>query len=156
MEEPQAPPLSASRLLPARGLGVRDQGGVGVLITAAVFAVIAAAIHLYIFVLESLRWTEPATMAIFKVSTPQEAAATQAMAYNQGFYNLFLAVGAVLGVVLLSAGSRVAGLTLMSFASASMFLAALVLILSDRSMARPALIQGGPALVCLAFTLLGA
>ncbi|GAA3292670.1 DUF1304 domain-containing protein [Arthrobacter citreus] len=126
------------------------------LITAAVFAVIAAAVHLYIFVLESLRWTEPATMAVFRVSTPQEAASTQALAYNQGFYNLFLAVGVLLGVVLLTAGSRVAGLTLMSFASASMVLAALVLAASNRSMIRPALIQGGPPAVCLAFTLLGA
>lgn len=126
------------------------------LITAAVFAVIAAAIHLYIFVLESLRWTAPATMAIFRVSTPQEAASTQTLAYNQGFYNLFLAVGILLGVVLLGAGSRVAGLTLMSFSSASMLLAALVLVVSNRNMIRPALIQGGPPAVCLAFTLLGA
>ncbi|WP_342023328.1 DUF1304 domain-containing protein [Arthrobacter citreus] len=126
------------------------------LITAAVFAVIAASVHLYIFILESLRWTEPATMAVFRVSTPQEAASTQALAYNQGFYNLFLAVGVLLGVVLLTAGSRVAGLTLMSFASASMVLAALVLAASNRSMIRPALIQGGPPAVCLAFTLLGA
>ena len=126
------------------------------LITAAVFAVIAASVHLYIFILESLRWTEPATMAVFRVSTPQEAASTQALAYNQGFYNLFLAVGVLLGVVLLTAGSRVAGLTLMSFASASMVLAALVLAASNRSMSRPALIQGGPPAVCLAFTLLGA
>ena len=126
------------------------------LITAAVFAVIAASVHLYIFILESLRWTEPATMAVFRVSTPQEAASTQALAYNQGFYNLFLAVGVLLGVVLLTAGSRVAGLTLMSFASASMVLAALVLAASNRSMIRPALMQGAPPAVCLAFTLLGA
>ena len=126
------------------------------LVTAAVFAVIAAAIHLYIFVLESLRWTAPATMAVFRISSPQEAAYTQSLAYNQGFYNRFLAVGAMLGVVLLGAGSRVAGLTLMSFTSASMVLAALVLVISNRRMIRPALIQGGPALVCLAFTLLGA
>ena len=126
------------------------------LITAAVFAVIAASVHLYIFILESLRWTEPATMAVFRISTPQEAASTQPLAYNQGFYNLFLAVGVLLGVVLLTAGSRVAGLTLMSFASASMVLAAMVLAVSNRSMIRPALIQGGPPAVCLAFTLLGA
>ena len=126
------------------------------LITASIFAVIAAAVHLYIFVLESLRWTDPKTMAVFRISTPQEAAATQPLAYNQGFYNLFLAVGVLLGVVLLTAGSRVAGLTLMSFASASMLLAALILVASNRTMIRPALIQGGPPAVCLAFTLLGA
>ena len=37
-----------------------------------------------------------------------------------------------------------------------MVLAALVLILSNRHMIRPVLIQGGPALLCLAFTLIGA
>ncbi|CEA07330.1 hypothetical protein BN1051_00642 [Arthrobacter saudimassiliensis] len=126
------------------------------LIIAVIAALAAAAIHVYIFILESLRWTEPETMAIFRVGSPQAAADTQALAYNQGFYNLFLAVGALLGVLLLTVGNGVAGLTLMSFTTACMLLAALVLLVNDRRMARPALIQGGPAAVALVFTLLGA
>ena len=126
------------------------------LIIAVIAALLAAAIHVYIFVLESLRWTEPGTMAVFRISGPREASITQPLAYNQGFYNLFLAVGALLGVLLFTVGNPVAGLTLVSFTTACMLLAALVLVINDRHMARPALIQGGPAAVALVFTLLGA
>ena len=125
------------------------------LITAAVFAIIAAAVAFYFFVLESLRWVDPETIAIFKVRGADAAAATAHLAYNLGFYNLFLAVGAALGVVLLIAGNPVAGLTLMTFATASMLLASVVLVLSDRRMGRLALVQGGPAAGALVFALLG-
>lgn len=125
------------------------------LFTAAVFAVISAAVSFYIFLLETLKWTDPETMAVFRVKTSEEAAITQQLAYNQGFYNLFLAVGAALGVLLLVLGNSVAGVTLMSFSTASMALAAVVLATSDRRMVRAALIQGGPAALALLFTLLG-
>lgn len=125
------------------------------LFTAAVFAVISAAVSFYIFLLETLKWTDPETMAVFRVKTSEEAAITQQLAYNQGFYNLFLAVGAALGVLLLVLGSSVAGVTLMSFSTASMALAAVVLAASDRRMVRAALVQGGPAALALLFTLLG-
>ena len=42
------------------------------------------------------------------------------MAYNQGFYNLFLAVGAVTGLVLYGAGRETAGTTAAVFACACM------------------------------------
>lgn len=125
------------------------------LFTAAVFAVISAAVSFYIFLLETLKWTDPETMAVFRVKSSEEAAITQQLAYNQGFYNLFLAVGAALGVLLLVLGSSVAGVTLMSFSTASMALAAVVLAASDRRMVRAALVQGGPAALALLFTLLG-
>lgn len=125
------------------------------LFTAAVFAVISAAVSFYIFLLETLKWTDPETMAVFRVKTSEEAAITQQLAYNQGFYNLFLAVGAALGVLLLVLGNSVAGVTLMSFSTACMALAAVVLAASDRRMVRAALVQGGPAALALLFTLLG-
>jgi hypothetical protein len=52
---------------------------------AVVFAAIAALIHLYIFVLESLRWTAPATRKIFG-TTASSAETTRPLAFNQGFY----------------------------------------------------------------------
>ena len=124
------------------------------LITAAVFAVVAAAVAFYFFMLESLRWAEPETAAIFQLRGTNPAATAQ-LAYNLGFYNLFLAVGAGLGVVLLVAGNAVAGLTLMTFTNACMLLAAVVLVLSDRRMGRLSLVQGGPAALPLIFSLLG-
>lgn len=124
------------------------------LLAAAVFTVVTAAVHLYFFVLESLRWTAPETAEIYGIS-PEEAETTQPLAYTQGFYNLFLAVGAVLGVLLLGVGNPVAGLTLMSFATACMTLAAIVLLAGRMRLGRIALIRGIPALFALLLTLLG-
>ncbi|MCQ1955922.1 DUF1304 domain-containing protein [Arthrobacter sp. zg-Y826] len=124
------------------------------LIAAAIFAVVAAAVAFYFFMLESLRWAEPETAAVFQLRGAN-ASATAQLAYNLGFYNLFLAVGAGLGVVLLVAGNAVAGLTLMTFTTACMLLAAVVLVLSDRRLGRLSLVQGGPAALSLAFSLLG-
>ena len=101
---------------------------------------VAAAIHVYIFVMESLTWTSARTRATFGTS-PEEAAATREMAFNQGFYNLFLAVLVVLGIVLYAADRQDVGLTLVVAGAGSMVAAGLVLILSSPSMARAALVQ---------------
>ncbi len=61
--------------------------------------------------MESLTWTSARTRATFGTS-PEEAAATREMAFNQGFYNLFLAVLVVLGIVLYAADRQDVGLTL--------------------------------------------
>ena len=55
------------------------------------FSLLAALLHVYIWVLESFRWTHPATRRTFGTSE-SEAEITRPMAYNQGFYNLFLAI----------------------------------------------------------------
>jgi putative membrane protein len=120
-----------------------------VIIVAGVLAVLAALVHVYIFVLESLRWTDASTRRVFG-TTAEDAQTTRAMAYNQGFYNLFLAVGAVVGVALLGP-DRHAGTALVVLSTGSMLAAALVLVTSDRTKARPALVQGAlPALALLA------
>ncbi|HEV3169303.1 MAG TPA: DUF1304 domain-containing protein [Actinocrinis sp.] len=111
------------------------------LITGLVLAGLAALIHIYIFVLESLRWERPATRAAFGV-TAETAAATRPLAFNQGFYNLFLAIEVVLGLALLGTQRR-AGIGLVAFAAGSMLAAALVLVLSDRTKLRAAAVQGG-------------
>src|SRR5688572_547707 len=68
-------------------------------IPMVVFAVLAALLHVYIFVLESFRWTEPSTRKTFGVSE-QDAAVLAPMAYNQGFYNLFLAIITLVGLAM--------------------------------------------------------
>ncbi|HZJ39326.1 MAG TPA: DUF1304 domain-containing protein, partial [Demequina sp.] len=67
------------------------------LVAALVAAALAAALHVYIFALESLWWTTPRVRATFGL-TEAEAAGTRGMAFNQGFYNLFLAVVTVAGI----------------------------------------------------------
>ena len=107
---------------------------------------VAAAIHVWIFVLESLRWEHAETRRIFG-TTPEQAATTRQLAYNQGFYNLFLALAAFGGVVL--AGWPVVSTTLLLVSLGSMLAAAVVLVTSDRRKARAALIQGGPPALAL-------
>ena len=75
-------------------------------ILATVFAALAALLHVYIFVMESVQWTQPRVWKRFGVPDQAAADTTKPMAYNQGFYNLFLAIGAVLGLVLFWAGAR--------------------------------------------------
>jgi putative membrane protein len=109
------------------------------LIVACVFAGLAALVHVYIFVLESLRWEDPSTRRTFG-TTEDTAAITRSLAYNQGFYNLFLAVGTAVGIALVPSGQDPA-LALLLLSLGSMVAAATVLITSDRSKARAALVQ---------------
>ena len=123
---------------------------------ALVFAGLAALLHVYIFVLESVRWTQPKTWKVFGIADQQTADATRPMAYNQGFYNLFLAVGAAIGIVLwiVNGIGDVAGRALLLFSLGSMLAAALVLVTSGRKYLRPASIQGTLPLIGLVLTLL--
>ena len=78
----------------------------------------------------------------------------RSMAYNQGFYNLFLALGALLGTVLLSANTTV-GFTLMIFSAGSMVLAGLVLLMSVKNSKRAAMIQALPPFLGILLVVVG-
>ncbi len=118
------------------------------LIVALVLAALAALVHVYIFVLESFQWEQPGTLKAFGMNAAQ-AAATKPLAYNQGFYNLFLAIGTGVGIALIGS-QREAAVALIVFGCGSMVAAALVLVTSDSSKARGAAIQGTfPALALL-------
>lgn len=110
------------------------------IVVGLVFAGLAAVIHVYIFYLESLAWTAPGTRRVFG-TTAEQAEITRPLAFNQGFYNLFLAVAVVLGIVFIAAGSVTVGATLVFVGAGSMVAAGLVLVLSDRTKTRAALIQ---------------
>ncbi|WP_269939496.1 DUF1304 domain-containing protein [Arthrobacter sp. HY1533] len=110
------------------------------LIASAVFAALAALVHVYIFVLESLRWTAPATRRTFGTSEA-DANATKEMAFNQGFYNLFLAVMAAVGIIAAASGHHGVGVALILAGCGSMLAAGLVLLISSPSKAKSALTQ---------------
>jgi len=124
-----------------------------VIAAGLVFAGLAALLHVYIFVLESFRWTAPRTRAAFG-TTAEEAQTTKMLAFNQGFYNLFLAIVTAVGIVLVASGSRSAGAALVFAGVGSMLAAALVLIASSPDKARAAITQG--AFPLLAVVLLAA
>ncbi|KDA04800.1 epimerase [Microbacterium sp. CH12i] len=122
------------------------------LIFGLFLAAAAAAFHVFIFALESLRWTEPETRKIFGVASEADAVTTKPLAFNQGFYNLFLALTTLVGIALLLAGLSTVGITLVFAGTAMMLAAALVLVLSNPKMARAAALQGGPPLLAIIVT----
>lgn len=71
------------------------------------------------------------------------------LAFNQGFYNLFLAVIVITGAITTLAGTTEIGATLVYAGAGSMVAAGLVLLVSRPSKARPALIQLTPPLLGL-------
>ena len=112
------------------------------------FSLLAALLHVYIWVLESFRWTDPATRRTFGTSE-SEAEITKPLAYNQGFYNLFLAIITLVGLALMRSEHGI-GSALALAGTGSMLAAALVLVTHDRTMLRAALTQGTlPALAVL-------
>lgn len=112
------------------------------------FSLLAALLHVYIWVLESFRWTHPATRRTFGTSE-SEAETTRPLAYNQGFYNLFLAIITLVGLALYRSEHWV-GSALALAGTGSMLAAALVLVTHDRTMVRAAVTQGTlPALAVL-------
>jgi len=122
------------------------------LILGLVLAAAAAAFHVFIFALESLRWTEPETRKIFGVASEADAETTKPLAFNQGFYNLFLALATLLGIALLLSGLTTIGLTLVFAGTGMMLAAALVLVLSNPKMAKSATMQGGLPLLAIVVT----
>ncbi|MBG0830678.1 DUF1304 domain-containing protein [Planomonospora sp. ID67723] len=118
-------------------------------VVAYVAAVVAALVHIGFFVMESLRFTRPEVWRRFLVASQRDADVIRPMAFNQGFYNLFLALGALAGVAAGTLGRPVAGATLIGFAAACMVGAGAVLIVTDRRFLRAAGIQILPPLVAL-------
>lgn len=122
-------------------------------------AVLAAALHVLIFWMESIAWEGPLARKTFG-GTPAEARPHAFYAYNQGFYNLFLALEALLGVLLRAAGgpgpASWAGTALALFGTGSMLAAALVLALKSPAHRGAALKQGSLPAIAVVCLVLGA
>ena len=121
--------------------------GIFSLLTAGFF-------HVYVFILESINWLKPKTWKKFGLPSQEVAKVIQPMAFNQGFYNLFLAVGILVGALIAIAHESV-GFTLMLFAASSMVGAGVVLFLSSKRSRRGALLQALPPLIGIVFAVMG-
>jgi putative membrane protein len=115
-----------------------------------VAALLAAGLHAYFFLLESVWFMRPAVHRRFGIATEADARIARSFAYNQGFYNLFLAVGAALGVARAAVGDPGNGVPLMLFACGSMVAAGIVLVTHNPKFAPAAAIQIVPPLVAIA------
>lgn len=109
---------------------------------AQIFAVIAALIHVLFFVMESIIFSRPEVWTRFGLKSQADADILKPMALNQGFYNLFLALGVLVGVALVRTGAVTSGVAAVVFGCACMVLAALVLVSSNRHFFTASLVQG--------------
>ena len=123
---------------------MHKEGGVDVPALAVVAAIVAAACHVLFFVLESVLFTRPEVAARFRLTSPEAIAAVRPMAFNQGFYNLFLALGVVGGLLLVASGSTDPGRAIALFACACMTGAGVVLFATSRAFTQSAAIQALP------------
>ena len=120
-------------------------------IAGLVLAAVAGLLHVFIFYLESIAWTSERARATFGTGTVEEATVQKELAFNQGFYNLFLAIAVFVGIVVYAIGSDAVGATLVFTGTGSMVAAALVLALSSPDKIAAALKQGVvPALAVIA------
>ncbi|MGN2639730.1 DUF1304 domain-containing protein [Nocardia takedensis] len=115
-----------------------------------ILAILAALVHVYIFTLESVRFRDVRVhRGIFAVER-DDVEGVRPWAFNQGFYNLFLAIGTFVGAILVRP-EPAAGWALIVLGCGSMVAAALVLVATDRRMVKAAASQGTiPALALLA------
>jgi putative membrane protein len=119
---------------------------------AQLAALLAALLHIGFFALESLGFSRPDVWARFRLSSQAEADIVRPMAFNQGFYNLFLALGVIGGLLLVASGSVEAGRAIVLFSCACMVGAGAVLVSSDRRFASSAAIQAVPPLLAIILT----
>ncbi|CAD6007720.1 DUF1304 domain-containing protein [Agreia sp. COWG] len=112
------------------------------LIASIVIAALAAVLHVYIFFMESLAWDGPAARKTFGPATSAEVEITRPFAYNQGFYNLFLAIVTIIGIVFMLVTASPVGPALVLVGTGSMLAAAIVLFASSPDK-RPAAIKQG-------------
>lgn len=121
--------------------------------TMDILILLPAVIHIYIFALESLMWDRPSTRRAFGL-TPEDSKVTKLFAWNQGFYNLLLAIALLVGWCLRHGvpainNGEVVGTVLIVYGLISISLAGVVLFLSARRLWRSALLQIVPALLGL-------
>jgi putative membrane protein len=125
----------------------------GMPIPAVIAAAIAAIIHVCFFGLESLLFERPTVFRRFGLRSAEDAAIVRPMAFNQGFYNLFLAAGITGGLLLIAGGQATAGRAIVLFACACMVGAGIVLLATNRRFLAAAALQAGPPLVALVVAL---
>ena len=90
------------------------------MIIALMFISLAALLHVYIFYLEVFAWEKSAARKVFGEASVEELAITRFFAYNQGVYNLLLAIIAGIGVAMRNPALMLAGAGSMVVAAAAL------------------------------------
>jgi len=110
------------------------------------FFFVAAVMHVGFFIIESFLYQKPDGYKFFKIS-PQDHQATKTWAFNQGFYNLFLALGTFWGLYFVTQKQVMVAGVLTGFCGMSMLAAGVVLWLSAPHLRKAAYYQIIPPLL---------
>lgn len=124
-------------------------------IAGLILAIVASLIHVFIFYMESIAWEGARARATFGAADADELRVTKPLAYNQGFYNLFLALLAIIGAIFVFTGSLEIGAALVFAGTGSMLAAAFVLFLSSPEHRGAAVKQGSVPLLAVVVLALG-
>ena len=116
-------------------------------------AAISGVIHVLFFVMESVLWLRPSVYEAFEVQSLADAEVLDVYVKNQGYYNLFLAMGVFAGVALAGKWPTV-GKTLVFYTSAFMIAAAIVLFFTIPEMIIGVFVQGLMPAITIATLLL--
>jgi putative membrane protein len=101
-------------------------------VVAQVFAGVAALIHVVVWVWESFLFDRPGIhQGIFRVAS-EDVPAVKLWSFNQGFYNLFLATGTIIGLVALNTGDESLGRAFVFYTCGFMVFSGIMLGISDR------------------------
>ncbi|MGH1562385.1 DUF1304 family protein [Mumia sp. DW29H23] len=127
-----------------------------------VATLVVAAVHLLAFLWEVVLIQRPSVHEGVFAIPARDLPAIRLWAFGVGFYNLFLAAGAVAGVLFWAAGEETVGKTLVVYVCVFAALSGLVLFVGDRmALSRErgsgvggAVAQGVPPLVALGAMLL--
>jgi len=122
------------------------------LILCTLFISITAILHVLFFKLESIDFMKARVLKRFGL-TIEQGAVVKVWALNQGFYNLFLALGLGYSIYLLHGTHFESGKTLAQFILLSISGAGFVLLLSAPKKFPAALAQAVPALTAFLLTL---
>ena len=122
-------------------------------LVAKIFAGLAGIIHILFFLMESVFWLNPTVHSIFMVDSVASAEILDVYVKNQGYYNLFLAIGMFAGLLLVNRHHAV-GRALVTYICLVMIGAAIVLRFIIPEMTTGPYLQGGAPLIALIALLL--
>ena len=125
-------------------------------VLAQALAIVAALSHVVFFYMETIAFTRPSVHPRFGVKAAEHVEVVRPIMVNQGFYNLFLAVGVLVGVGLSNADGTAgtAGTAAAVFGLSCMALAGVLLAASSPRLRRAAAVQAGLPILAIALVAL--
>ena len=90
-------------------------------VIAQIAVVLSGLVHVLIFAMESVLFTRVQVYRRFRTNAG-DVAAVRPWAFNQGWYNLFLAAGAIGGTIAVHAGNATAGRSIALFCAGDQLL----------------------------------